>query len=263
MVAPTDRPSLSKHFTSKAAIICCVRHAAPAGSSCLVELRFAKFSSTIHDFGFPSSVYDSTIFIRKTERGTILLLLYVGDMIITGDDTVDIYSLKQFLSRQFEMKDLGLLSYFLNLEISHDPSSYFLSQAKYTSDLLARAGLTDFKTASTPVDLQTHLTLLDGHLLSNAILYRQLVGSLVYLTVTRPDITYAVHIVSQFMAAPRSLHYDALVCILRYLKGTMFHGLHYSAHSFLQLHAFSDADWAGDPTDRRSTTGFCFFFKVE
>ncbi|CAL5357810.1 unnamed protein product [Camellia sinensis] len=223
MVAPTDRPSLSKHFASKEAIICCVKHAAPTGSLCLVELRLTKFSSTIHDFGFSSSVYDSTTFIRKTERGTILLLLYVDDMIITGDDTVDIYSLKQFLSRQFEMKDLGLLNYFLSLEISHDPSSYFLSQAKYSSDLLARAGLTDFKTASTPMDLQTRLTLLDGHLLSNATLYRQLVGSLVYLTVTRPDITYAVHIVSQFMDAPRSPHYDALVCILRYLTGTMFH----------------------------------------
>ncbi|CAL5413180.1 unnamed protein product [Camellia sinensis] len=224
---------------------------------------FAKFSSTIHDFGFSSSAYDSTIFIRKTERGIILLLLYVDDMIITGNDTVGISSLKQFLSRQFEMKDLGLLSYFLGLEISHDPSGYFLSQAKYTSDLLARAGLTDFKTASTLVDLQTRLTPLDGHMLSNATLYRQLVGSLVYLTVTRPDIAYAVHIVSQFMTIPRSPHYDALVRNLRYLKGTIFHGLHYSAHSFLQLHAFSDADWAEDPTDRCSTTGFYFFFKAD
>ncbi|CAL5418756.1 unnamed protein product [Camellia sinensis] len=179
---------------------------------------FAKFSSTIHDFGFSSSAYDSTFFSRKTERGTILLLLYVDDMIITGDDTVGISSFKQFLSRQFEMKDLGLLSYFLGLEIFHDPSGYFLSQAKYTSDLLARAGLTDFKTASTPVDLQTRLTPLDGHLLSNATLYRQLVGSVIYLTVTCPDIAYAVHIVSQFMVAPRSPHYDALVRILRYLK---------------------------------------------
>ncbi|CAL5347038.1 unnamed protein product [Camellia sinensis] len=263
MVAPTDRPSLSKHFASNEAIICYVRHAAPAGQPynllnflSLYTLYkqaprawFAKFSSTIHDFGFSSSAYDSTIFIRKTERGIILLLLYVDDMIITGNDTVGISSLKQFLSRQFEMKDLGLLNYFLGLEISHDPSGYFLSQAKYTSDLLARAGLTDFKTTSTLVDLQTRLTPLDGHMLSNAALYRQLVGNLVYLTVTRPDIAYAVHIVSQFMTVPRSPHYDALVRNLRYLKGTIFHGLHYSAHSFLQLHAFSDADWAEDPTD--------------
>ncbi|XP_028107693.1 uncharacterized protein LOC114306626 [Camellia sinensis] len=157
------------------------------------------------------------------------------------------------------MKDLGLLSYFLGLEISYNSSGYFLSQAKYTSDLLAHAGLIDCKTTSTPVDPQTRLTPLVDHLLSDDTLYCQLVGSLVYLMVTHPDITYVVHIVSQFMADPRSPHYDALVRILRYLKGTMFHGLHYSAHSSLQLHVFSDADWAGDPTDRRSTTRFCFF----
>ncbi|XP_028093705.1 uncharacterized protein LOC114293777 [Camellia sinensis] len=162
-------------------------------------------------------------------------------MIITGDDIVGIFSLKQFLSHQFEMKDLGLLSYFISLEISYDPSGYFLTQAKYISDLLTRAGLTDCKTAITLVDPQTCLTPLDGHLLSNATLYRQLIGSLVYLTVTRPDIAYVVHIVSQFMAAPRSPHYDALVRMLRYLKDTMFHY------------------WAGDPTNRRSSTRFCFF----
>ncbi|XP_028063582.1 uncharacterized protein LOC114266853 [Camellia sinensis] len=157
------------------------------------------------------------------------------------------------------MKDLGALSYFLGLEISQDSSSYFLTQAKYTFDLLARVSLTDCKTVTTPVDPQTRLTPLDGPLLSDATLYRLLVGSLVYLTVTRPDIAYVVHIVNQFMTVPRSTHYAAMVHILRYLKGTLFHGLHYSPHSSLQLHAFSDADWAGDPTDRRSITGFCFF----
>ncbi|XP_028080428.1 uncharacterized protein LOC114282007 [Camellia sinensis] len=180
-------------------------------------------------------------------------------MIITRDDTVGISSLKQFLHRQFEMKDLGALSYFIGLEISQDSSGYFFTQAKYASDLLARTSLTDYKTVTTPIDPQTRFTPLDGPLLLDATLYRQLVGSLVYLTVTRPDIACAVHIVNQFMTAPCSPHYATLVRILRYLKGTLFHGLHYSPHSSLQLHAFSDVDWAGDPTDRRSTTGFCFF----
>ena len=113
---------------------------------------FAKFNSTIRDFGFSSSAHDSALFIRKTKRGTILLLLYVDYIIITGDNTVGLSSLKQFLNRQFEMKDLGLLSYFLGLEIFQDSSGYFLTQAKYTSDLLASASLTDCKTATTPVD---------------------------------------------------------------------------------------------------------------
>ncbi|XP_028102229.1 uncharacterized protein LOC114301482 [Camellia sinensis] len=164
----------------------------------------------------PPNAHDSALFIRKKKCGILLLLLYVDDMIITRDDIMDISSLKQFLSRQFEMKDSSLLSYFLSLEISSNPSSYFLTQAKYTSNLLARASLTDC-------------------------------------------IVYVVHIVSQFMVAPCSPHYDALVHILCYLKDTMFYGLHYSAHYSLQLHAFSDADWARDPTDRHYTTRFCFF----
>ncbi|KAK9108921.1 hypothetical protein Sjap_016981 [Stephania japonica] len=90
-------------------------------------------------------------------------------------------------------------------------------------------------------------------------LYRQLVGSLVYLTISRPDIAYAVHVVSQFMSSPRTAHFTAVLRILRYVKGTLFHGHHFSDDSPLVLSGYSDADWAGDPTDRRSTTGYCFF----
>ena len=94
--------------------------------------------------------------------------------------------------------------------------------------------------------------------MSNPYLYKRLVGNLVYLTVTYPDISYAVHQVSQYLSAPQSTNYVAVPRILRYLKGTLFHGLFYSAQSSLVLRAFSDADWAGDPTDRGSTTGYCF-----
>ena len=157
------------------------------------------------------------------------------------------------------MKDLGHLGYFLGLEVSSDSTGYYLSQAKYASDLLSRVGLTNTKVVSTSLEMNARLTLLDGTLLSDATLYRQLVGSLVYLTVTRPDIAYAVHLVIQFLAAPHSTYYVAVIHILRYIKGTMFHGLHFSAHSTLDLCAYSDANQAGDPTDRHSTTSFCFF----
>uniref|UniRef100_A0A2N9IIQ3 CCHC-type domain-containing protein n=1 Tax=Fagus sylvatica TaxID=28930 RepID=A0A2N9IIQ3_FAGSY len=193
---------------------------------------FAKFSSIVHQFGFSSSSHDTALFIRRSDKGMILLLLYVDDMIITGDDHSGISDFKLFLHQQFEMKDLGHLSYFLGLEVSSDSTGYYLSQAKYASDLLSRAGLTDTKVVSTPLEMNARLTPLDGTPLSDATLYRQLVGSLV--------LSHLLH-------------------ILRYIKGTMFHGLHFSAHSTLDLCAYSDADWAGDPTDRRSTTGFCFF----
>uniref|UniRef100_A0A2N9FH94 Reverse transcriptase Ty1/copia-type domain-containing protein n=1 Tax=Fagus sylvatica TaxID=28930 RepID=A0A2N9FH94_FAGSY len=128
--------------------------------------------------------------------------------------------IRQFLHQQFEMKDLGRLGYFLGLEISSDSTGYYLSQAKYASDLLSRAGLTDTKVVSTALEMNARLTPLDGTPLSDATLY--------------------------------------LIHILRYIKG-MFHGLHFSAHSTLDLCAYSDADWVGDSIDYRSTNGFCFF----
>ena len=179
-------------------------------------------------------------------------------MIIIGDDMQGIQDLKHFLGRQFEMKDLGPLNYFLGLEVSSSTDGYYLTQAKYTSDLISRASINDSKIVDTPIEYNCHLNSHDSESLSDATLDRQLVGSLIYLTITRPDISYAVHVVNQFMAAPRSPHYAVVLKILRYLKGTIFNGLHFSSHSSLTLHAYSDADWAGDPTHHRSTTGYCF-----
>ena len=151
------------------------------------------------------------------------------------------------------MKNLGYFSYFLGLEITHFIDELYITQAKYVSELLPQAGFTDSKIVDTSVELNEHLTPIGGKPLSNPFLYRRLVGSLVYLTVTRPDISYAVHQVSQYLFAPQSTHYAVVLRILRYLKDTLFHDLFYSAQSPLIFRAFSDADWAGDPTDRRST----------
>ncbi|KAA0025466.1 Retrovirus-related Pol polyprotein from transposon TNT 1-94 [Cucumis melo var. makuwa] len=220
---------------------------------------FATFSSTITQLGFTSSPHDTALFTRHTPQAIVLLLLYVDDMIITGNDPHAISDLQHYLGQHFEMKDLGSLNYFLGLEVSRRSDGYLLSQAKYASGFLARSGITDSNAASTPLDPNVHLTPYDGVPLENVSLYRQLVGSLIYLTVTRPDIAYAVHIVSQFMAAPRTIHFTAVLRILRYVKGTLGHGLQFSSQSSLVLSGYSDADWAGDPTDRRSTTGYCFY----
>ena len=127
------------------------------------------------------------------------------------------------------MKNLEYLNYFLGLEITHSTDGLYITQAKYASELLSQAGLTDSKTVDTPVEFNAHLTLSGGKPLSNPSLYRRLVGNLVYLTVTHPDISYAVHQVSQYSSTLRSTHYAAILRILRYLKGTLFHGLFYFA----------------------------------
>ena len=166
-------------------------------------------------------------------------------MIITGDDMQGILDLKNFLGRQFEMKDLDPLNYFLGLEVSSSADGYYLTQAKYTSDLISRVSISDSKIVDTPIEYNCRLNSHDGESLYDVTLFRQLVGSLIYLTVTRPDISYAVHVVSQFMAAPRSPHYVAVLRIIQYLRGTIFDGLHFSSHSSLTFQAYSDADWAG------------------
>ena len=143
--------------------------------------------------GYTASSYDSALFLLRTDKCIILLLLYVDDMIITGDDLSGIQELKDFLNQQFEMKDLGHLSYSLGLEITHSTDGLYITQAKYVSDLFSRAGLTDSKTVDTPIELNAHLTPSGGNPLSNPSLYRRLVDSLVYLIVIRPNISYVVH----------------------------------------------------------------------
>ena len=134
-------------------------------------------------------------------------------MIIAGDDSACIHSLQHFLSEHFEMKDLGTLNYFLGLEVTSSSDGYYLSQTKYTSDLLSKAGITNNKTVSTPLEYNAKFTCLDGEPISDATCYRQLVGSLIYFTVTRLDISHVVGMVSMFINALRSVHYAAALWI--------------------------------------------------
>ena len=220
---------------------------------------FEKFSTVITSLGFIPSQHDSAFFVKHKSTGRILLSLYVDDMIITGDDYDGIESLKSDLARCFAMKDLGSLRYFLGIEVAFSPKGYLLSQSKYISDLFERARLTDNRIVDTPLETNARYSPSDGSPLPDPSLYRTMVGSLVYLTVTRPDIAHAVHIVSQFVTAPTTVHWAAVLRILRYLRGTQFQSLLFPSSSSLELRAYSDADWAGDLTDRKSTTGFCVF----
>ena len=124
---------------------------------------------------------------------------------------------------------------------------------------MSRTNLTDSKIACTPLEANMKFTPTDGKPLDDSTLYRQLVGSLIYLTIIQPDIFYAVHIVNQFMSAPRTTHFVVVLHILRYVKSIIFHGLFFLVQSSIELKAYFDTDWVGDPTDRRSTIGYFFF----
>ena len=157
------------------------------------------------------------------------------------------------------MKDLGFLTYFLGLEVHSSSSGVFVHRYKYAQDLIALADLQDSSPVDTPLEVNVKFRRNDGDLLPNQTLYRQLVGNLNYLTITRPDIFFAVQQVSQFMQSSRHLHLVAVRRIIRYLLGSFSRGLFYPASSFIRLVAFSDADWASCPDTRRFVTCWCMF----
>ncbi|RVX16767.1 Retrovirus-related Pol polyprotein from transposon RE1 [Vitis vinifera] len=218
---------------------------------------FEKFHTTLLQFSFRK--YDTSLFLRKSDMGIVVLLVYVDDIVITGSDSALLGQLKTHLSESFHMKDLGPLTYFLGLEVHHSPSGISLNQHKYASDLVATAGLQGATSVDTPMELNVKLRKKEGNLLADPSLYRKLVGSLVYLTITRPDISFAVQQVSQFLQTPRHLHLAAVRRIIRYVQGTSTRGLFFPTGNSTRLTAYSDADWAGCADTRRSITGWCVF----
>jgi hypothetical protein len=151
------------------------------------------------------------------------------------------------------------INYFLGIEVLHTSDGLFLSQRKYILDLLKKSNMLNAKTVTSLMSSSVTLSRFDGEAFEDPSLCRSIVGSLQYLSLTRPDVSFAVNKVCQFLQRPTINHWTAVKRILRYLKHTLFHGLFLQRNSPNQLHAYSDADWAGCPDDRRSTGGYCIF----
>ncbi|TQE01264.1 hypothetical protein C1H46_013171 [Malus baccata] len=213
-----------------------------------------KFTSFLPGLGFKASLADPSLFVQHTSLGTVVLLLYVDDIILTGSSSQLIDGVIQALAKEFDLKDLGQLHYFLGLQITYQPQGLFVSQTKYIKDLLEKVDLQDSKPCNTPCLPYHRLSKTEGIPYHSPHQYRSIVGALQYLTFTRPDIAFSVNQCCQFMHHPMDSHVVAVKHILRYLSGTLHYGLQFQPGK-LQLQAYSDADWAGDPNDRRSTSG--------
>lgn len=220
---------------------------------------FRRFATHILALGFSSSKTDTSLFIYRRGPDTAYLLLYVDDILLTASSTAFLTRIITALQREFDMKDMGPLHYFLGISIQRTSAGMFLSQHKYAAEILGRAKMSDCNPCLTPADTKSKLSASSGPSVSDPSLYRSLAGALQYLTFTRPDISYAVQQVCLFMHDPREIHFAALKRVLRYLKGTIHHGLHIAPSSDLPLIAYSDADWGGCPDTRRSTSGYCVF----
>ncbi|CAL8997528.1 unnamed protein product [Prunus brigantina] len=220
---------------------------------------FGRLTKSMRAFGYKQSNFDHTLFLKHKENKITTLIVYVDDMIVTGDDPDERKALQEYLSKEFEMKDLGTLKYFLGIEVSRSQQGIFLSQRKYVMDLLTETGMLGCKPVNTPMEENHKLGECTDHKPTNKEQYQRLVGRLIYLSHTRPDIAYAVSVVSQFMHSPSEVHRDAVNRILRYLKSTPGKGLMYSKQGHLDVIGYTDADWAGSQTDRRSTSGYFTF----
>ncbi|KAJ9540013.1 hypothetical protein OSB04_026519 [Centaurea solstitialis] len=217
---------------------------------------YSKFTKSLLEIGFRQSRADHSLFILEDGSTFLLALIYVDDVILAGNDDVAISRVKAFLDSCFSIKDLGTLKYFLGIEVARSAEGIVLSQRKYTLDILEESGMQGSRPSAFPMDQNLKLLANDDTPEVNAAQYRRLIGRLLYLTVTRPDITFAVNLLSQFLSRPRQSHLDAATRVLRYLKLTAGQGIFLPSGGDLTLEAYCDADWGGCALTRRSSSGY-------
>jgi hypothetical protein len=219
---------------------------------------YSRFADHLLRLGFVGSRAEPSLFIYTRNTETLYLLLYVDDIVLTASSEQLLRHTITALEREFSLKDLGALHYFLGVAVTRSPTGIFLSQRQYILDVLDRAGMTECNPCSTPVDTQSKLGA-TGAPVADPSTYRSLVGALQYLSFTRPDVAYAVQQVCLYMHDPRESHLNAVKRILRYLRGTVDYGLQLHRSSPTSLTAYTDADWAGCPDTRKSTSGYGVF----
>ncbi|KAG6430058.1 hypothetical protein SASPL_108119 [Salvia splendens] len=197
---------------------------------------------------------------QASSKGFFGIVVYVDDILVAATHPEITEDFKLFLSQHFKFKDLGAPKYFLGLEIARNKNGILVSQRKYTMDLLLRdTRMLGCKPSVVPMDLLKKLRLDSGTPLKDASKYRRLIGRLLYLCITSPDVTFAVHKLSQYVSNPSDEHWETTEKIIRYLKGSPEYGLFYSSSSKVSLSILFDADWAACPDTRKSMTGYCLF----
>ena len=219
-----------------------------------IELR-----GFLKHLGYHQCARDSSVFFKPTGTKLSIALVYVDDLLLTGDDEEGLQHLKMSLDKAFTIKDLGELRYFLGIEVARSVKGTVINQRKYIQDLISDTGFHNCSPTSFPFPKGVKLSTDEGEPLDNPEVYRSLIGRLLYLNLSRPDITFSVQQLSQFMSFPRKPHLQAAFHVLKYLKGTANYGLFYPKDGGEDFVAYSDADWGSCPFSGRSLTGYCIF----
>lgn len=220
---------------------------------------YSELKTYLTTIGFRNSLSDTSLFILKHNGDYVYLLVYVDDILVTGGSPTLVQQIIDAIARKFSIKDMGNLGYFLGIEAIRSSRGLHLMQRKYIIDLLTKTNMLNAKHAPTPLPSSPKLTVKSGTPLSDPHEYCRIVCSLQYLALMRPDVSYADNKLSQFMHMPTTDHLQAVKRVLRYLSGTLSHGIFLQKQSRHVLHAFSNADWARDPDDYVSTNAYVIY----
>lgn len=220
---------------------------------------YSRIESYFAREGFKRCPSEHTLFTKEKDGGKCLIVsLYVDDLIYTGNDITMCHDFKNSMMHEFDMSDLGKMRYFLGVEVIQNENGIFICQRKYAREILARFGMESSNAVGNPIVPGTKLLKDEEGEKVDSKMFKQVVGSLMYLTTTRPDIMYGVSLISRFMSNPTEVHWSAAKRILRYIQGTTELGILYKNEEMVDLIAFTDSDFAGDLNDRKSTSGYVF-----
>lgn len=219
---------------------------------------YSRIDEHLLSLGFTKSLSEATLYVKQKGSYVLIVSLYVDDLLVTGDNVQMIEEFKQEMMQVFEMTDLGLMTYFLGLEVQQSQNEVFICQKKYAKEILKKFQMEECKAINTPMGQKEKLSKEDGASKVDEGYYRSLIGCLMYLTATRPDILFAVSLLSRFMHCASEVHLRAAKRVLRFIKGSLDCGVKFEKSQNFKLSGFSDSDWGGSVDDMKSTSGYCF-----
>jgi len=208
--------------------------------------------------GFEKCYCEHTLFVKKERSDFLVVSVYVDDLIYTGSSMEMIEGFKNSMMEEFAMTDLGKMKYFLGVEVIQDERGIFINQRKYAAEIIKKYGMEGCNSVKNPIVPGQKLTKAGAGDVVDPTKFKQLIGSLRYLTTTRPDLIFSVNLVSRYMESPNEQHLLAVKRILRYVQGTLDLGIQYERGGATELVGFVDSDYAGDVDDRKSTSGYVF-----
>ena len=220
---------------------------------------FSRIEAHFIGEGFQRCESEQTLFTRRNQEGRIIIVsIYVDDLIFIGNDEVMLSEFKDSMLREFDMSDLGKMRFFLGIEVLQKSDGIYICQRRYALEVLKRFGMMESNSVGNPIVPGSKISKEGNGNLVDETCYKQLVGSLMYLTATRPDMMFIICLISRYMAKPMEIHLQTAKRALRYLKGTVNYGIHYKRGEDGEVLAFTDSDYAGDMDYKKSTSGYVF-----